>query len=138
KKLSVLPIFLAAFVFCAFVADSGIQLMNKTNTVLNEQLFSRLFAQKMKLKVKDQPVDVTVVSFSSTATRDHLRNGQAENDKQTLRVEYQCELLVRVGGETQHIRKNEFWQAPYGTIAVTPPTTEQLIVNTIDKYYKFE
>lgn len=53
-------------------------------------------------------------------------------------VEYQCEILVKVGDETQHIRKNESWQAPYGTIPVAAPTPEQLMVNAIDKYYKFE
>ena len=138
KKLFRLPVFLAAFLFCAFVADSQVQLTNKTNATLDEQLFSRLLVQKLKQKVKEQPIDVTVLSFASTTSRDHLRNGNPDNEKQTLRVEYQCEVLVKVGEETQHIRKSESWQAPYGTIPVAAPTPEQLIVNAIDKYYKFE
>ena len=138
KQLSRLPMLLVVLVFFAFVSDTRVHLINKTNKVFDEQLFNRLLLQKLKLKVKEQPVDVTVLSFSSTTIPVHLKNANADSERRTLRVEYQCDLIVKVGKEIQRIQKDEFWEGPMGSIAVAPPTDEQLIVNTIDKHFRFK
>lgn len=125
-----------ATVSLAFTAGSDVLLVNKTNTRLNELLFSRLFLQKLKQEVLNKQVSVTLVSFSSLTSEDHLRNGKLDNEFKTLKVEYFCDLILKVGDKTQKIRKKEVWQAPLGAIAVSAPADEQLIVDLISKQLK--
>jgi len=130
------------FLFCLFMAigfssfrtDGKTQLINKTSTVLNEEVFSRLFLKKLQQDVKDMPVTVTVISYHKTSSPDHLRNGDNVNDLNTTQVNYQCELLLKIGEKTQTIKKSNLWSGKMGTIALAQPSDEELIVEAVWKH----
>ena len=110
------------------------QLVNKTNTVLDETVFNRLFLKKLQQDVKDLPVTVTVISYHKTSSPDHLRNGDNQKDLNTTQVKYQCELLLKIGEKTQTIKKDNLWTGKMGTIALAEPGDEELIVEAVWKH----
>jgi hypothetical protein len=120
--------------FSSFRTDGKMQLVNKTNTVLDEAVFSRLFLKKLQQDVKDLPVTVTVISYHKTSSPDHLRNGSDVKDLNTTQVNYQCELLLKIGEKTQTIKKDNLWTGKMGTIALAQPSDEELIVDAVWKH----
>jgi hypothetical protein len=86
------------------------------------------------LDVKDEPVTVTVISYHKTTAPDHLRNGDNVQDLNTSRVDYRCELLLRIGEKTQKIKKDNLWTGKMGTIALAQPSDEELIVEAVWKH----
>ncbi|NEU07921.1 hypothetical protein GZH53_06315 [Flavihumibacter sp. R14] len=111
------------------------KLVNNTNTALNEEIFSRIFLKKFKNDIKDLPVVVTVISYNRTNEDARLRNGSDAKEFNTTHVDYRCELLLKVGENTQTIKRQDSWAGRMGSIALAPPTDEELIVDLISEHF---